>query len=117
MCKIVFFDTKPFVKDFFTKLNQENGYNFDITFLNVRLNEETVDLASGFDVVSIFVNDKVNKQVIDKLANFNIKLIATRSAGYNQVDLDGIKEKGIKLVRVPEYSPYAVAEYAFSLMM
>ena len=117
MCKIVFFDTKPFVKDFFTKLNKENGYNFDITFLNVRLNEETVDLASGFDVVSIFVNDKVNKQVIDKLANFNIKLIATRSAGYNQVDLDGIKEKGIKLVRVPEYSPYAVAEYAFSLMM
>ena len=111
--KIAFFSTKPYDKEFFEKYNQTN----ELTFYEVSLNESSVKLAEGFDAICIFVNDKVNVSIIEKLAQAGIKLIALRSAGFNNVDLDAAKKANITVVRVPAYSPHAVAEHAVALIM
>ncbi|MCG8572634.1 MAG: 2-hydroxyacid dehydrogenase [Spirochaetes bacterium] len=112
--KIAFFDTKPYDKEAFTKLNEQYGY--DIKYFKMHLNEETATLAQDYDVVCVFVNDTLNKQVIEILNQSKIQLIALRCAGYNNVDLESALDK-IPVVRVPAYSPYAVAEHALALMM
>jgi D-lactate dehydrogenase len=81
------------------------------------LNEETVGLAAGFGAVCVFVNDRVNAAVIARLASLDIRLVALRCAGYNNVDLAAAKKHGITVVRVPGYSPYSVAEHTIGLML
>lgn len=112
--KILFYDTKPYDKEFFNKYNK--GYWFDIKYLTGKLTEESADLAKGYDIISIFVNDTVDKKVIDILVECGVKLIAMRCAGYNNVSLKDIDGK-IKVVRVPAYSPYSIAEYTAGMIM
>ena len=112
--KILFYDTKPYDKEFFNEYNKD--YGFDIKYLTGKLTEESADLAKGYDIISIFVNDTVDKKVIDILVECGVKLIAMRCAGYNNVSLKDIDGK-IKVVRVPAYSPYSIAEYTAGMIM
>ena len=114
MVKVAFFDTKSYDETSFNKTNAD--YGFDIHYYQEHLNLKTVPLAKGADVVCIFVNAECNAAVIDELEKYGVKLIALRCAGFNNVDLKAAKGR-IKVVRVPAYSPHAVAEYAVSLML
>ncbi len=117
--KIAFFGTKDYDRIFFTKLEEEKGpgtYNVDIDYLESRLTLETASLARGHDAVCIFVNDEAPKEVIDVLHEEGIRLILLRCAGFNNVDLQACKEYGIKVARVPAYSPFAVAEHAMAII-
>ena len=113
--KITFFSTQPYDKLFFEKHNSDFG--FELEFLEVQLNEQSTPLAKEADVVCAFVNDRLNETVIHQLAQQKIKLIALRCAGFNNVDLAAATRYNIKVVRVPAYSPYAVAEHAVALIM
>jgi D-lactate dehydrogenase len=112
--KIAFFDTKPYDHEFFDKVNDK--YGFPIKYFKGHLNHDTAELTQGYRVVCAFVNDILDKKVIGTLGQNGIKLIAMRCAGYNNVDLDAAY-KNIHVVRVPAYSPYAVAEHATALMI
>ena len=114
MIKIAFFDTKEYDKKLFDKYNKDYGY--EITYLESKLNAETAPLAKGYDVVCIFVNDVVDEKTIHILEECGVKLIALRCAGFNNVDIKKIGNK-LKVVRVPAYSPYAVAEHAVALLL
>jgi D-lactate dehydrogenase len=111
--RITFFSTKSYDRQYFDACNKEQ----DIVYIETQLNEQTVALAEGSDAICAFVNDVLNKKVIAELAKLNIKLIAMRCAGYNNVDLEAAKQNGITVLRVPAYSPYAVAEHALALVM
>lgn len=116
--KIAVFSTKKWVQDSFAKqLKTKLGKQLDVTYFEPRLNEDTVSLANSYDAVCVFVNDVVNEKVIDGLAKGGTKLIALRCSGFNNVDLKRAKEKGIGVVRVPAYSPYAIAEHAVGLIL
>lgn len=112
--KVAFFDTKPYDEASFCEVNQL--YGFDIIYFKGHLTMNTVPLTKGVDAVCIFVNDVANAQVIDQLVENGVKLIALRCAGYNNVDLKACKGR-IPVVRVPAYSPHAVAEYTVALML
>ncbi|MBF0532189.1 MAG: 2-hydroxyacid dehydrogenase [Candidatus Omnitrophica bacterium] len=112
--KIAFFDAKPYDIESFEKATNNSG--FKITFFKSHLTTETAALTQGFQVVCVFVNDIINKDVIEILERNGIALIALRAAGYNNIDLKTIFKK-IHVVRVPAYSPYAVAEHAVALML
>lgn len=112
--KIAFFDTKAYDKPSFEKYGYENGIEFK--FFETKLNPDTVELAHGFDGVCAFVNDTVNARVIDKLYDMGVKFVAMRCAGFNNVDVRHAEGK-LKIVRVPAYSPYAVAEHAIALLL
>jgi D-lactate dehydrogenase len=112
--RIAFFDTKPYDQEFFSRINTDFGY--DIKFLQSRLTADNVALTHEFDAVCVFVNDLLNAEIIDALHENGVRLIALRSAGYNNVDLKAVYKK-IHVVRVPAYSPYAVAEHAVALML
>lgn len=114
MIKIAFFDTKEYDKDLFDEYNKNYGYQ--ITYLESKLNSETAPLARGFDAVCIFVNDVVDEKTINILKECNVKLIALRCAGFNNVDIKKLGED-LVAVRVPEYSPYAVAEHTAALIL
>ena len=114
MKKIAFFDSKLYDKIWFDTIN--NKYNYDIHYFENKLNSETAILARGFDAVIGFVNDEINKETIDKLYKNNIRILAMRSAGYNNVDLKAALNK-IHVVRVPWYSPYSIAEHAMALLL
>lgn len=114
MIKIAFFDTKEYDKSLFDEYNKNYGY--EITYLKSRLNSETAPLARGFDAVCIFVNDVVDEKTINILKECNVKLIALRCAGFNNVDIKKLGDD-LTAVRVPEYSPYAVAEHAAALIL
>ena len=113
--KITMFDTKPYDKKYFEEINQ--NYGFDIKYLESTLGENSAIMAKGSDVVCPFVNCNVDKNVIDILADEGIRLIAMRSAGFNNVDLKRATERGLKVVRVPAYSPHAVAEHSFAMLL
>ena len=113
--KIVFFDAKSYDLENFTKVNQDFG--FDIQFYREQLRMNTVSLTQGADVVCIFVNSECDSRVIERMASYGVKMIALRCAGFNNVDVHAAKEYGIRVVRVPAYSPHAVAEYAVTLML
>ncbi len=113
--KIAFFDTHSYDKKSFVEANKAFGYEID--FRDYKLNENTALTAQGYDVVCVFVNDVVNAEVIKTLADCGVKLIALRCAGFNNVDLKAAASAGIKVVRVPAYSPYAVAEHGVALLM
>ena len=112
--KIAFFDTKDYDRIWFEKLAPEYGYEF--VFYDTRCTEDTAILASGCDAVCVFVNCVLNKKAIDKLYELGIKAILLRCAGYDNVDLDACKGR-IPVLRVPSYSPTAVAEYAAALFL
>ncbi len=112
--KLAFFDTKPYDKKSFDKYAGENGV--EIKYFETKLNEDTAELAHGFDAVCAFVNDTVNDRVIDRLSEMNVKAIALRCAGFNNVDMRHAFGK-IHVLRVPAYSPYAVAEHAMALLL
>ncbi|NLT10551.1 MAG: 2-hydroxyacid dehydrogenase [Ruminococcus sp.] len=112
--KVAFFDTKNYDIPGFEEYGKKNGMKFK--FYETKLNEDTAALAKGCEAVCVFVNDTVDKNVIDKLCGLGIKIIALRCAGYNNVDIEYAKDK-IAVVRVPAYSPYAVAEHAMALLL
>ena len=112
--RIAFFDAKPYDKPSFDRYGQEHGITFK--YFEAKLNEDTVDLARGFDGVCAFVNDTVNAAVIDRLAELGISIVAMRCAGYNNVDMKHAYGR-VHVVRVPAYSPYAVAEHAMAMLL
>ena len=112
--KVAFFDTKPYDRKSFDEANQNFG--FELTYFEARLNPASAKMAAGFDVVCAFVNDDIGKETIQVLAEEKVQMIAMRCAGYNNVDLAAAYGK-LVVVRVPGYSPYAVAEYALAMYM
>lgn len=112
--KIAVFDAKPYDIAMFEEVN--NKYDFELIFHKEHLDKHNVILATGADAVCIFVNAVVDAYVIDKLCSYGVKLIALRCAGFNNVDLSAAAGK-IKVVRVPEYSPHAIAEHTLALML
>ncbi|MBN2314580.1 MAG: 2-hydroxyacid dehydrogenase [Sedimentisphaerales bacterium] len=112
--KIAFFDTKPYDRQFFDHINE--AFRFDITYFDTHLNADTVELTHGFDAVCVFVNDSIDKPVIDHLVDHSVRIAALRCAGYNNVDFSTAFGR-LHVVRVPDYSPFAVAEHAAALML
>jgi D-lactate dehydrogenase len=119
--KILFFDSKLYdEKTFKAALKSLNGHDkLHFTFLESKLSEETVNEAQGFDAICVFVNDVLNTNVIEELSKqcATVKIIALRSAGFNNVHLETAEKYGIKVCRVPRYSPYAVAEHSVALLL
>lgn len=113
-CTIAFFGAKPYDIASFDKVNEK--YNFTIRYYKGHLNLNNIVLTRDADVVCIFVNDTADAAVINALADNGVKLLALRCAGFNNVDLTAAKGK-IPVVRVPAYSPYAVAEYSLAMML
>lgn len=113
--KVAVFDIHLFEKKIFEDLN--STFSHELTYFEARLVEETVELTSGFNVVCCFTNDHLNAFVLDRMKANGVKLVALRSAGFNHVDLKAAARLEIKIVRVPAYSPYAVAEHAVMLML
>lgn len=114
MKKIAFFDTKPYDKVCFDAL--KTAYNFSIKYFENKLNEDTVTLAKGCDAVIAFVNDDISEKVIQQLEHLGISVLAMRCAGYNNIDFKAAYKK-VHIVRVPAYSPYAIAEHAMALLL
>ncbi|WP_299353699.1 2-hydroxyacid dehydrogenase [uncultured Porphyromonas sp.] len=112
---IAFFGTMPYDKATFREVNEQ--YGFDIKYYTGNLSLNNVSLTQGVEVVCIFVNDDVDAELIQHLKDNGVRLIALRCAGYNNVDIAAAQRAGIAVVRVPAYSPHAVAEYAVALML
>ncbi len=112
--KIAFFDAKPYDKPSFEKYGKD--YDISFKFFETKLNEDTVELAKGYDGVCAFVNDNINAAVIDRLNEMNVNILALRCAGFNNVDMKYAFGK-LHVFRVPAYSPYAVAEHAMALLL
>ncbi len=114
MIKIAMFDSKQYDMTGFDKYKTSD---MKIKYFESKLTEDSAALASGYDAVVVFVNDIVNRTVIEKLKSAGVKLIALRCAGFNNVDLSAAEDNQIKVVRVPAYSPHAVAEHAMALLL
>ncbi len=115
--KICMFSSKAYDEKFFSLNNLNTSEQLDISYFSSHLNEETVYMAEGFDVVCCFVNDNLNANVLKTLKKQGIQLVALRCAGFNNVDLKTAKELSLPVCRVPEYSPYAVAEHTCALVL
>ena len=117
--KVAFFGTKDYDRMFFSELSRDKGegtYNVDIKYFNSRLTIESANLAKGYDAVCIFVNDEAPREVVQILNECGVRLILLRCAGFNNVDMKAAAECGITVLRVPAYSPYAVAEHAMTIL-
>ena len=112
---IAFYRTKPYDKLWFEPLSKEYGCN--ILFIESGITEDTVILAKNCGAVCIFVNDYITENIAEKLAELGIKLILLRCAGFNNVDLKATKKYGITVLRVPSYSPAAVAEFSMASIL
>lgn len=113
--RVAVFSTKSYDQEYFERFSVDYPYSF--FFYENALNAETAHLARGFDIVCVFVNDKVDAPTLDVLAEHGVKLIALRCAGFNNVDVSYANQKGLRVVRVPAYSPDAVAEHALALIL
>ncbi|MEL6255203.1 MAG: 2-hydroxyacid dehydrogenase [Bacteroidota bacterium] len=113
--KVAVFSTKSFDREYFNKFNTEGKH--ELTYFEAPLNPNTTNLTQGFDAVCVFVNDKLDAYTVVELKKNGVGLIALRCAGFNNVDLEAAKENDIKVVRVPSYSPQAVAEHAVALIL
>ena len=113
--KIAFFSAKPYDKEFFNKENENFGFEF--VFYETHLGPHIVNAIEDEDAVCVFVNDRLNREVIEILAKKGVKVIALRCAGFNNVDREAVKEFGLKICRVPAYSPEAVAEHAMAMLL
>ena len=114
MRTIAFFDAKPYEKAPFDKANEKYGFN--ILYQDVRLTRETAALAQGADAVCAFVNDQIDAATAAELKKANIRLLAMRCAGFNNIDLKALRDT-VHVVRVPAYSPYSIAEHAAALLL
>jgi D-lactate dehydrogenase len=112
--KVAVFSAKNYDREFLTAANNSRH---ELQFFEPHLNETTAGLAAGFAAMCVFVNDRVDAIGMAKLASLGVRLIALRCAGYNNVDLVAARKQGIIVVRVPGYSPYAVAEHTIGLML
>lgn len=112
--KIAFFDSKPYDEETFNRINKR--YNFELQYFKDRLKLETASLTKNYNVICTFVNDDISSEIISILKENQVSLIALRCSGYNNVELKYVY-KQIHVVRVPAYSPYAVAEHAVALML
>jgi D-lactate dehydrogenase len=113
--KVVLFDTHPYDRESFTSANER--FSHQLTFLEPRLTSNTAALAAGHEAVCPFVNDRADDDALQVLRKSGVRLVALRSAGYNHVDLAAAARLGLPVVRVPEYSPYAVAEHAVGVVL
>ncbi len=113
--KIAMFDTRSYDRESFQRANAR--FHHEITFFEPRLTSETAALAAGHEAVCSFVNDRLDERALGVLRKVGTRLVALRSAGYNHVDLHAAARLGLPVVRVPEYSPYAVAEHAVGLVL
>ena len=114
MKKIAFFDAKPYDRESFDSVN---GGRYDISYFEPRLSAAVLPLADGCDAVCAFVNDEIGADVAKGLADRGIRLLVMRCAGYNNVDFKAAYDRGLTVLRVPAYSPHAVAEHALALLM
>jgi D-lactate dehydrogenase len=113
--KVAFFSTKPYDQQCFEATNEDFGH--DLVFFEPRLNSKTAALAEGFPAVCVFINDDLGETTLRTIASHGTRLIALRCAGFNNVNLEVAKDLGLTVVRVPAYSPYAVAEHAVGLIL
>jgi D-lactate dehydrogenase len=113
--KVAFFSSKSYDQEYFEKVNERFGH--ELHFFETRLDAHTVKLAKNFDAVCVFVNDKVDNQTFKKMKKQNIGLLTLRCAGFNNVDLEAAREHHVTVLRVPAYSPEAVAEHALALIL
>ena len=114
--RIAVFDTRRHDRMALEEANNAT-HRHTLTFFEPRLTAQTAALARGFDVACSFVNDRLDRPALTQLRDGGVRLIALRSAGYNHVDLEAAAELDLRVVRVPEYSPYAVAEHAVGLVL
>jgi D-lactate dehydrogenase len=112
---VAVYDTKPYDRHSLARI--ENAETIDWRFLDFRLSRDTAHAASGAQVVCVFVSDDVGRAVLEKLAGLGVRLVALRCTGFNNVDLSAAKELGLPVTRVPNYSPYAVAEHTVALLL
>ncbi|MCD9854137.1 2-hydroxyacid dehydrogenase [Epilithonimonas sp. JDS] len=113
--KITFFSTKPYDKEFFDKVNQD--FNFELEYFETHLGPHILNVIEHSDAVCAFVNDTLNAEVLESLSKKGVKYIALRCAGFNNVDLEAAKRLGMRVCRVPAYSPEAVAEHAMAMIL
>lgn len=113
--RILFYSAKSYDREYFEQANADFG--FEQTFVEARLDKTTLSLCEGYEAVCVFVNDQLDAAVVNGLADRGVKMIALRCAGFNNVDLAAAAEREIKVVRVPAYSPEAVAEHAVALIL
>lgn len=113
--RIAFYSTKPYDKIYFEPLSRK--YEIELHFLEAPCIEETISLAAGHDAVCIFVNDYMNESMIESAAEMGIRAILLRSAGFNNVDIKAAAKHNMPVLRVPSYSPEAVAEYAMAMLL
>jgi D-lactate dehydrogenase len=112
--RVTIFSTKPYDRHF---LDRGRQANLDLQYCEARLSLETVALAEGSPAICAFVNDNLSRPVLERLAEYGVKLIALRSAGFNNVDLVAAETLGITVARVPAYSPHAVAEHTMAIIL
>lgn len=113
--RVALFDVRKYDRQAFEEANKRYGH--DLTFFETRLDSSTATLAEGFPVVCPFVNDRLDRPVLETLLQGGTRLLALRSAGYNHVDVVAAHRLGLRMIRVPEYSPHAVAEHAVALLL
>lgn len=113
--KIAFYSTKPYDKIYFEPMSRD--YGIEIHFFEAPCNMETILLANGYDALCIFVNDYINEAMAEQLAHMGVMTILLRCAGFNNVDIKAASKNGIRVLRVPSYSPEAVAEFAAALLL
>ena len=115
--RVSVFSTKPYDRHFLERVNAEQGYGHELVFFDARLEEATAPLARGTPAVCAFVNDELGRPVLTDLAAHGTRLVALRSAGFNNVDLSAARDLGLTVMHVPDYSPYAVAEFTIALIL
>ncbi|MFP4092221.1 MAG: 2-hydroxyacid dehydrogenase [Cyclobacteriaceae bacterium] len=112
---VAFFSTKSYDKEFMDRANKQHG--FELKYFDTKLDSNTAILASECRAICIFVNDQADRQTLEQLKQEGVQLVALRAAGFNNVDLEAAQELGIKVARVPAYSPYAVAEHTLAMIL
>ena len=113
--KVAMFSTRPYDKEFFLNANQSHGHH--LSFFEARLSVATASLAFGYEVVCVFVHDFLDEPVLRQISATGTRLVALRCSGYNNVDIEAASKLGMTVIRVPAYSPNAVAEHTVGLLL
>lgn len=113
--KVAVFSTKSYDREFLDRFNETAHH--DLTYFDTALNSDSANLTQGYEAVCVFVNDKIDRKAIEIMSKNAVRLIALRCAGFNNVDVEAAQEKNIKILRVPAYSPQAVAEHSVALIL
>lgn len=115
--RVAVFSAKNHDKAYLSKALEQLKSNIEFIFFETALKLETASLCQGYDAICAFVHDDLSEPVLKKISDYGVKIVALRSSGYNHIDMDAAKFFGIKVVRVPSYSPHAIAEYAVCLLL